>query len=114
MAADLTSDRSLPNRIHAWLEHGFAKRYFIANFTRGDKRAAATVGVKLGFSEYLGALAATALITSRMTAYAIAAHIPGISDVADRSLVHKLTRQLVGYGHAEFTTNKTNYRPAHI
>jgi hypothetical protein len=114
MAANLTWDRSLTNRIHAWLEQGFAKRYFIANFTRGDKRAAAAVGVKLGFSEYLGALAATALITSRMTAYAIAAHIPGISDVADRSLVHKLTRQLVGYGHAEFTTNKTNYRPAHI
>jgi hypothetical protein len=33
--------------------------------------------------------------------------------VADRSLVHKLAKQLEGYGHAEFTTNADTYRPAH-
>ena len=48
-----------------------------------------------------------------MAAYAIAAHIPVISDAADRSLVRKLTKQLKRYGHAEFTTNAATYRPAH-
>jgi hypothetical protein len=48
-----------------------------------------------------------------MTAYAIAARIPAISDAADRSLVRKLTKQLKRYGRAEFTTNAATYRPAH-
>jgi hypothetical protein len=45
--------------------------------------------------------------------YAIVAHIPVISGVAERSLVRKLTRQLARYGHAEFRTNAGAYRPAH-
>ena len=111
--ADLTSDRSLPGRLHAWLEHAFAKFYFVRNFMRGDKHAAASVGVRLGFADYLGAAAAGILIASRMTIYAIAAHIPVVSDAADRSLVRRLTKQLARYGHAEFTTNADAYRPGH-
>jgi hypothetical protein len=113
MGADLTSDRSLPGRVHAWLERGFAKVYFVTNFMRGDRHAAAGVGVQLGASDYLGAAAAGILIASQMAAYRIAAHIPVISRVADRALVRKLTRQLALYGHAEFTTNADGYRPAH-
>jgi len=114
MNADLTSDYSLHGRIHTWLERGFAKVYFVTTFMHGDREAAANVGVRVGFTDYLGAAAASILITTTMTAYAIAAHIPCISQAADRSLVHKLTRQLAGYGHAEFTTNAATYRPAHI
>ena len=111
MTADLTSDHSLAGRLHAWLERGFAKVYFVTNFMRGGKSAAAKVGVQLGFADYLAAAAAGILIASRMTAYAIAARIPVISDAADRSLVRKLTRQLALYGHAEFTTNADKYTP---
>jgi hypothetical protein len=113
LAADLTSDHSLPGRTHTWLERSFAKVYFVKNFMRGDKHAAAGVGVQLGFADYLGAVAAGILVAFRMTVYAIAAHIPVISDAADRSLVRKLTKQLASYGHAEFTTNADTYRPAH-
>jgi hypothetical protein len=63
--------------------------------------------------DYIAAAAAGILIASTMTAYAIAARVPWISDVADRSLVRKLTKQLKRYGHAEFTTNAATYRPAH-
>jgi hypothetical protein len=111
--ADLTSDRSLPGRIHTWLERAFAKVYFVTNFMRGDKNAAAGVGVKLGYTDYLAAAAAGILIALRMTAYTIAAHIPVINNAADRSLVRKLTKQLARYGHAEFTTNASAYRHAH-
>jgi hypothetical protein len=111
--ADLTSDHSLPGRVHAWLEHAFAKTYFVTNFMHGDKHAAASVGVKLGWADCIGAAAAGLLIACRMTVYAVAARIPVISDVADRSLVRKLTKQLSHYGHAEFTTNANAYRPAH-
>jgi hypothetical protein len=113
LAADLTSDRSVPGRVHTWLERAFAKVYFVTNFMRGDKHAAAGVGVQLGLADYIGAAAAGILIASRMTVYAIAAHIPAISDAADRSLVRKLTKQLARYGYAEFTTNADAYRSAH-
>jgi hypothetical protein len=113
MAADLTWDRSLSSRVYAWLERGFAKVFFIANFTRGDKHAAAAIGVKLGAADYIAAAVAGILIEARMTAYAIAARIPGLREAADRSLVRKLTRQLARYGHAEFTTNADKYRAAH-
>jgi hypothetical protein len=112
MAADLTSGHSLGNRVHDWLERGFSKAYFVANFMRGDKAAAADVGVRLGVSDRLGAIAATVLIASAMTAYAIAARIPVLNQTADRSLIRKLSRQLASYGHAGFTTSADAYRPA--
>jgi hypothetical protein len=113
LTADLTSDHSLPGRLHSWLERGFAKVYFVTNLMRGGKSAAAKVGVQVGLADYIAAAAAGILIASTMAAYAIAARIPVISDAADRSLVRKLTKQLKRYGHAEFATNAAIYRPAH-
>jgi len=113
MTADLISDRSLPGRFHAWLERGFSKVFFVANFMRGGKQAAAKVGIRVSLGDYIAAAAAGILIAARMTPYAIAARIPVIRDAADRSLVRKLTKLLASYGHAGFTTNAASYRPAH-
>jgi ER-bound oxygenase mpaB/B'/Rubber oxygenase, catalytic domain len=113
LTADLTSDHSVRGRLHTWLERGFAKVYFVNNLMRGGKSAAAKVGIQVCLADYIGAAAAGILIGSTMAAYAIAAHLPVIRDAADRSLVRKLTKQLKGYGHAEFTTNADTYRPAH-
>jgi len=108
MTTDLISDR-----FDAWLERGFSKAFFVANFMRGGKQAAAKVGIQVSPRDYIAAAVAGILITARMTPYAIAAHIPVLRDAADRSLVHKLTKVLASYGHAEFTTNADKYRPAH-
>jgi len=113
MAADLMPDRSPSSRVHAWMERGFSKLFFVAKSMRGDKHAAAGVGVRLGVADYLGAAAAAILIASTMTAYALAARIPMISRSADRLLIRKLTKELARYGHAEFRTNADAYRPAH-
>ncbi|MEI9985738.1 MAG: hypothetical protein WDN69_22690 [Aliidongia sp.] len=113
MAADLVSDSALLGRMQAWLEVGFAKLFFVRNFMRGDKKAAADVGVRLSLADYIGAATATLLITSRMAAYGLAARVPFLDDLADRALVRKLTKQLARYGDAEFTTNAEAYRPAH-
>jgi hypothetical protein len=113
MTADLTSDRSLRGRFYTWLELGFAKAYFVAKYMHGDRRAAAKVGVKVGAADYAAAAAAALVIASTMAPYAIASHIPGIRDAADRSLVRHLTKLLARYGQAEFTTNAATYRPAH-
>src|SRR6204780_2848660 len=113
MAADLAPDHLLSSRMNAWMERGFSKLFFVTKSMRGDKHAAAGVGVRLGIGDYLGAAAAAILITSKMSAYTIAAHIPVVKGVADQSLVRKLTRQLARYGHAEFRTNADAYHPAH-
>jgi hypothetical protein len=112
LTADLTSDHSVRGRLHTWLERGFAKVYFVTNLVRGGKSAAAKVGVQVGSTDYIAAAAASVVIAAQMAAYTIAAHIPGIKDAADRSLVRKLTKQLKRYGQAEFTTNAETYRPA--
>ena len=113
MTADLAPDYSFRGRAYAWLERGFSKLFFVKNAMRGDRHAAAQVGVRLGAVDYFSAGAAAILIATRMSAYAIAARIPGLRDAADRSLVRKLHRQLACYGHAEFTTDAANYRPVH-
>jgi hypothetical protein len=105
LTADLTADHSLPGRFHAWLERGFAKVYFVANFMHHDKSAAAVMGVQVSLADKIGAVVAGILITAKMTLYAIAARIPVIRDAADRSLVRKLTRQLAQYGRADVTTH---------
>jgi hypothetical protein len=114
MAADLVSGHSLSSRVHAWLERGFGKVYFVSNFLQGNRRAAAEVGVQFGAADYLGAAAAWIMIAAQTTAFAIAARIPVLSQAADRILIRKLARQLAQYGHAEFTTNADTYRPAHV
>jgi hypothetical protein len=113
MTADLTLDRSLRGRVYTWLERGFAKAFFVAKYMHGDRHAAARVGVPVGVSDYVAAAAAGVLITATMVPYAIASHVPGISDTADRSLVRHLAKLLGRYGHAEFTTNADTYHPAH-
>ena len=79
---------------------------------RGDKQAAAKVGVRVGLADYVAAATAGVVIATTMTFYAIATRIPGIRDSADRSLVRKLAGLMADYGHAEFTTNAASYRPA--
>jgi hypothetical protein len=113
MAADLTPDDSWPGRVHAWLERGSSKMFFIATALRGDRRKAADFGVTLGPSDYVGAAVAGIWTSAQMLAYATAARIPALRDAADRSLVRKLTRVLASYGHAELTTRGDKYRPAH-
>lgn len=113
MTADLTLGRSVPERLHAWLERGFSRVSFLTKFAHGDRRAAAVVGVRAGLTDYAGALCAGLVMQVRVAAYAIVGRFPGLDDVADRSLVRRLTRQLAAYGHADFTTNPKAYRVAH-
>jgi hypothetical protein len=49
-----------------------------------------------------------------MAAYSFAMRIPGIAGLADRILIRKLNVLLKGYGHAEYTTDVTKYKPASI
>jgi hypothetical protein len=112
MTADLAPERSLRGRAYAWLERGFSKLFFVKNSMRGDRHAAAEVGVRLSLADYLSAVTAATLITSRLSAHAIAASIPGLRDAADRSLVRKLRkrRSRESRGRRNRLTTKRNQR----
>lgn len=112
MAAQLSQDTSLLGRLDARLERGFAKLFFMRNFADGDRRAAARMGVEIENADYAWAVVAALWVASHLLTYGAAARIPVVRDLADRSLVNKLRRQLASYGHAEYATHGERYRPA--
>ena len=110
MAADIVQDPSPLGRLEARMERSFAKLFFMQNFVDGDRRAAARVGIDITPMDYAWAAATTLWISSHMRAYSLADRIPIVRDFADASLVHKLHKQLVRLGHAEYTTQGEHYR----
>jgi len=110
MAADLKADDSLKSRIYEKFERSFAKLFFIKSFMDGNKAKAAAIGVEMSKTEAVLAVLSTLFVVGRMRAYRVAARIPGIRSIADRRLIAKIRAQLARYGHAEFTTDSSNYR----
>lgn len=112
IAADLRPDDSLASRGHEVLERAFSKLFFVKSFMGGDKQKAASVGVPIHLRDMLLAAVAGLLVVSRLQIYALAAKIPVVRDWTDGILVRKIERQLASYGHAHFTTDADQYRPA--
>jgi hypothetical protein len=113
MNADLSSDRSLIGRVDSWLEHGVAKVFFVKRILHGDREAAEKIGVPVAWTDYIAAVLTGVVVTIKMAPYALAARVPGLSGMADRALIRKLTSLLASYGHAEFATSAATYRPSH-
>lgn len=112
MEAELSKDASLKGRAFRRLERSFSRVFFAKAFLKGDYEAAAGVGVPISAKDKALYAASMFVIAGRMLAYRLAARVPGLSGIADRRLVGKLERQLASYGHAEFTTDAAQYRPA--
>lgn len=112
MAADLRTGDGLAARGHEVLERAFAKLFFVKAFMGGDKAKAAAMGVDVRWQDTVLAGVAGLLIAARTGFYNMASHIPVMREWADRRLVRKLRRQLADYGHADFTTDAAQYRPA--
>jgi hypothetical protein len=94
------------------VERGFAKVFFLRNFLNGDRAAAARMGVEIGPRDFMLFGVVALLVTSRLAAYRLARNMPGVAGLADRRLVARLKKQLARYGHAEFTSDADQYRPA--
>ncbi len=112
MEAELSSDTSLGGRLFRRLERSFARVFFAKAFLKNDYEAAANVGVPITATDKFLYAASMAVIATRMLAYRLADHIPGLRNWADNRLIARLKAQLSSYGHAEFTTNAAEYRPA--
>src|SRR6202167_3897580 len=66
MTTDLTSDHSWRSSVDPWLERGFSKVFFVANFMRGGKQAAAKIGVRVSLGDYVAAAVAGIVIAASM------------------------------------------------
>lgn len=112
LAAYLPPDKSLSNRIFSALEQRFSRIVFIQQFLGGDRKLAQAMGVSVSGLDYLVALIIGTGIGVKGALYRVALSSPTLRGFADQRLVRNIHRLLKRYGHAEFTTNADNYRPA--
>lgn len=112
MAARLIDSDHPLDQLKERYEQSFSKVYFVKNFYEGNVQKAAEIGVPLSTIDRLRAAAVTAVIVTRLVGYNLALKIPGLRQLADKRLVSKISRRLESMGHAEFTTDAAQYRPA--
>lgn len=110
MAADLRPDTSLKSRTYGLFEYSFSKIFFLKNFMEGDEDKAREMGVDITTKDKLLAGLTGIFVFGRLGFYAAIREIPLINAWADRRLVRKIKAQLASYGHAEFTTDASQYR----
>jgi len=110
MAANLRKDNSIGSRIFEKFERSFSKVFFVQKFESGDRKGAAKKGVKVsGFDYFLAGLTGM-YVQSRMKRHARALKDPAQREEADRRAVRRIRAMLASFGHAEFTTDASNYR----
>lgn len=114
LSAYLPPDRSWPNRLHNTLERSFAKTFFLREFLKGDRKVAKAMGVPISKRDEAIFLLGALMITTQMAAFKLADSIPGVRELADRALVGRIRRLLHRYGHAEFTTDASKYKPTGV
>ena len=112
MAAEMTQGEGPLAGAKRWMEGGFSKLFFIQHFMGGDRELAESVGVSMTALDRLAALSALAFVHSRIRWYRLLAALPPTRGWADRRLVGKLAGLLETYGHADFITDASQYKPA--
>ena len=112
MEAELSQDKTLAGRAFRRLERSFSRVFFAKAFLGGDLQRAAELGVPISVRDRLLYGSTILVILLRMLAYRLCSHLPILDKMSDRRLVARLKRQLAAYGHAEFTTNSAEYKPA--
>jgi len=108
--AYLPPDESPAHRMFDALERRVARIVFIKQFLRGDRKAAAAMGVSVTELDFVLTALVGLWITAQMGAYRLALSAPGLAQRADAHLTHRIKGLLGRYGHAEFTTDVAHYR----
>ncbi|MDZ3830269.1 MAG: oxygenase MpaB family protein [Sphingopyxis sp.] len=112
MDAELSKAASPAARVKRRLERSTSRVFFVKAFLNGDAQRAEGLGVPVGRRDRLVYGATMLGVAGRMAAYRVASRLPVVRHLADRRLIHRIERQLAGYGHAEFTSDAADYRPA--
>lgn len=113
MAGYFPADRRPTSRVFDVLERSFARVFFNRAFLAGDTSGkAALMGVALRPYDRLVFVVLGLFVYGRQALYKLALRLPVLRDVADRRLIARLDRLLIGYGHADYTTDASKYRGA--
>lgn len=112
MGAYLRPDRSLPNRIAESFERSFSTAFFIRSFLDGNAELAEEMGVTLGLADKVRVAAATPFIFGRVKAVELANKVPALQPITDAAVTWTLRQRLKAYGHPEFRSDASEYRPA--
>lgn len=110
MEAYRPKDRRLRSRIYNSLERSFSRVYFERLFPGSGKGSMAKqMGIESTISDYVRFFLVAMYLAPQVTLHLIVSRIPILSVVADKVLVRKINKLLVGYGHAEYTTDVAQY-----
>lgn len=112
MAAELGDTSTPAGRLRERYERSFARVYFVQNFCGGDWRRARALGVTVEPVDRLRAGIVGVGVVGRMQAHGLASRVPLLDRLADRRLTARLRDYLGTLGHAEFTSDGAQYRPA--
>ena len=111
MSARLAPEDSIVNDIRERFEKSFSKVFFVRNFLGGDAGRSASMGVPISRADRLRAGLVVLLIVVQLKAIQLLSKLPMMRARVDKSLINKLRRQLASYGHAEFVTDPSEYKP---
>ncbi|MEE2602556.1 MAG: oxygenase MpaB family protein [Pseudomonadota bacterium] len=105
-------DEKLISKVHNLVERSVSKVFFTQAFLgKNDKSKAKEMGVEPHLIDYALFTVGNLFIMPRLIAYRTLQDIPVANKIADRILVRRINELLVDYGHAEFTTDASQYRP---
>jgi hypothetical protein len=103
-------DKKLTSRIYNSLECSFSRVYFEKLFPGSGKGAMAKqMGIESSIIDYVKFVVVAAYLTPQSVFHSIASRTPILNRFADKILIRKINRLLVEYGHAEYTTDASQY-----
>ena len=105
-------DEKLISKVHNLVERSVSKVFFTQAFLgKNDKSKAKEMGVEPHLIDYALFTVGNLFIMPRLIAYRTLQDIPVANKIADKILVRRINELLVDYGHAEFTTDASQYSP---
>ncbi|MBA54565.1 MAG: hypothetical protein CMK89_08935 [Pseudomonadales bacterium] len=110
MEAYRPNDERLRSRIYDSFERSFSRVYFERLFPGSGKGSMARqMGIESSAIDYVKFVLVAAYLAPQIAFHLLASRTPVLNKFADRLLVRKINRLLVEYGHAEYTTDPSQY-----
>jgi hypothetical protein len=112
MAAELGDTSTAAGVMRERFEKSFAKVYFMQNFCGNSTAKARSYGIHISPIDVARATAVGVKVMGDMRGHELAARLPLVGRLAQARVTSKLERYLDTLGHAQFTSDGEEYRPA--
>lgn len=111
MSAYLPADQRPESKVMNTVERSISKVFFKHTFSVPDEKAT-KMGVVPGPLDYAIFAGFQAYLWPRLLAHMAAERMPLVNELADARLVERIDELLVGYGHAEYTSDPSRHKAA--